>query len=87
MMKKILVAILIIGAFVGVSYIEHNYTRDNCVVIEASETGCLIRDEVGEQWYWEGEGFEVGDEVKMKMFDNLTSAYIVDDEIKEVIKK
>lgn len=87
MMKKILVAILIIGAFVGVSYIEHNYTRDNCVVVEASKTGCLILDEVGEQWYWEGEGFEVDDVVEMKMFDNLTSAYIGDDEIKEVIKK
>ena len=87
MMKKILVAILIIGAFYGVSYYEHNYTRHNCEVIAATEYGAIFEDECGFTWMVEGEGYKVGQIADIKMYDNLTHSYIDDDEIKKVIIK
>ena len=85
-MKKILIAVLILGLFCGACYIEHNYTRTDCEVIEASSMGALIEDRCGFTWYYEGEGFEVGDLVDLKMHDNFTSSNIDDDEIKKVVR-
>jgi hypothetical protein len=45
----------------------------------------LIEDGCGFTWYYEGEGYEVGTVVDLKMYDNITSAYIDDDIIKEVV--
>lgn len=86
-MKKILGLILILVLFCAASHYEHNYTRDNCKVIEASPTGALIEDRCGFTWYYEGEGFEIGEVVDLKMHDAFTSAYIDDDVIKKVVKK
>ena len=88
-MKKVvcnvLVVILFVGMLFGVGYIEHNYTRKDCVVIGSTDTGMLIEDVCGFTWYWEGESYEVGTVVDLKMYDNITSAYIDDDVIKEVV--
>ena len=64
---------------------NHNYTMKNCVVTEATETGCLIVDENGEGWYLEGEGFEVGEIVELEMHDNFTED-IYDDVLENVTK-
>lgn len=89
-MKKILIVTLFIIMFLGCCYVEHNYTRDNCTVIEATEQGCLIECQCAEFWFWEyeptGTRFQIGDIVDLKMYDNCTSAYIQDDIIKSVRK-
>ena len=87
MKRNVLVIMLLVGMFCGASYYEHNYTRQDCVVVEASPTGAIFEDRCGFTWYWEEEGFEVGDVVDLKMYDNCSSAYIDDDEIKKVIKR
>jgi hypothetical protein len=56
----------------------------DCVVVEASDKGALIVDTLGNQWYWEEEGFEVNDIVVLEMHDHFSSAYVADDIIKEV---
>ena len=87
MKKKVIVIVLIVIALIGVVHHEHNYTMSDCVVEEASQSGALIKDRVsGERWYVEGEGFTVGDEVRMLMYDNYTSAYIYDDKVMRIIK-
>lgn len=88
-MKKVVSGVLMVALFVGmllgVGYIEHNYTRKDCVVINSTDTGMLIEDGCGFTWYWEGEGYEVGTIVDLKMYDNITSAYVDDDIIKAVV--
>ena len=65
MMKRIL-TLLVLISLVGVAgYIEHNYTRDYCVAVEVTDTGVIFEDQCGYTWYWEEEGFEIGDVVYM----------------------
>ena len=86
MKKTIILIIAMVLIFGTVMHIEHNYIRDNCVVVEATETGVLVEDLEGHLWYWEGEGFEVDDAVRMYMYDNLSSAYSIDDKIMKLEK-
>ena len=86
-MKQILIAILIGIGICTLSYFDHNYTRPDCVVVEASPTGAIFEDECGFTWYVESEGYEVGQIVDLKMHDNFSSGYIYDDVIKKVVKK
>lgn len=92
-MKKIVTLILTLGVLFSFGCTakeeklikNHNYTMKNCVVTEATETGCLIVDENGEGWYLEGEGFEVGEIVELEVHDNFTED-IYDDVIENVTK-
>lgn len=85
-MKKIMIAVLLVCCVCGVSKWSHYYDKKNCVVVEASCTGALLVDELGEGWYCEGFDFAVGDVYEMKMFDNYTEKDIEDDEIVEIKK-
>ena len=85
-MKGFIVGILLVGMFCGASYYEHNYTREDCVVIEASPTGAIFEDKCGFTWYVECEGYKVGDEADLKMYDNCTVSYIDDDEVKDLVR-
>ena len=85
-MKKLLIAVLVVSGLIGVYHFENNYTRKDCVAVEATETGVIFKDQCGFTWYWEEEGFEVGDVVDMKMHTNYTMNNIDDDEIKKVVR-
>jgi len=86
-MKRMFILFIAIMIMLGtVMHIEHNYTRDNCIVVEATESGVLIEDLEGHLWYWEGRDFAVNDAVRMKMHDSFSSAYSIDDIIKKVEK-
>lgn len=85
MKKNVLVVLLLCMLFCGASYYEHNYTRYDCEVIEATTTGAIFVDRCGWTWYVEGEGYEIGQIADLKMYDSCTSAYIDDDIIKEVV--
>lgn len=78
-MKKVVV-LLVMFALGG--YIECNYTREDCVVIEATETGAIFEDKCGFTWYVDCEGYEVGDKADLKMYNNGTNNCIDDDEIR-----
>ena len=89
-MKKLakgLLTVILVGGLVFGCYTEHNYTKPNCKVINATEQDILIEDLQGNLWAFEGaHTFKVGDCVKMKMFDNGTEGYVDDDVIKSVVK-
>ena len=85
-MKGFIVSMLLVGMFCGASYYEHNYTREDCVVIEASPTGAIFEDKCGFTWYVECEGYKVGDVADLKMYDNCTVSYIDDDEVKDLVR-
>ena len=64
-------------------YFEHHYTRE-AEVVEVCGDAVLVEDTCGFKWEFYGDGFEVGQQVKMKMFTNYTHNTIFDDEIEKV---
>lgn len=64
---------------------SHYYTRKNCEVVKVDGYTVSVEDNMGRWWKFEGESFEVGDIVDVKMFDNLTDG-IKDDQIVDVKK-
>ena len=87
MFKKILVLVLFIGAFYGISYYQHNYTRENCKVVQSYNGIATIEDCTGNYWEYEDNNLQVGDCVDLKMFDNLSDTNIEDDIITKVVVK
>ena len=87
-MKKILIAVLVVSALFAVGCYERHYTRKDCRVIEVNENWVKFEDYGKEVWAIENNGeFKIGDQADLKMYDNLTSPYIYDDEIVKVTKK
>ena len=86
-MKKILVAVLVIGALYCAAYYEHNYTRENCTVVQVNDGWATIEDKCGFTWDYEDSNLNVGNVVDLKMHDHNTSAYIGDDVVKSVVLK
>ena len=64
-------------------YFEHYYTRE-AEVVEVCGDVVLVKDTCGFEWKFYGDGFEIGQQVKMKMFTNYTHDTIFDDEIEKV---
>ena len=62
---------------------EHHYTRE-AEVVEVSNDVIVVEDNCGYLWEFCGNGYEVGQQVKMKMFTNYTHDTIFDDEIEKV---
>ena len=62
---------------------EHHYTRE-AEVVEVSDDVIVVEDNCGYLWEFYGNGYEVGQQVKMKMFTNYTHDTIFDDEIEKV---
>ena len=88
MFKRILVAVVLIGMVCGACYLEHNYTRKNCEVVQVNDGWVTFKDKTGFYWDWEDKNreFEVGDFADLKMYDNCSSAYNGDDVIKNVVR-
>lgn len=88
MVKKIVIAVLVVCGLWAMGNVEHHYTRKNCRVIEVTENWVKFEDYGKEVWAFGNDGsFEVGDRADLKMYDNKTGSYIYDDEIVKVIKK
>ena len=62
---------------------EHHYTRE-AEVVEVSDDLIVVEDNCGYLWEFYGNDYEVGQQVKMKMFTNYTHDTVFDDEIEKV---
>ena len=76
-----LLVFVVLSGLVG-NY-EHHYTR-NAEVVEVSDDLIVVEDTCGFEWEFYGDGYEVDQQVKMKMFTNYTHDTIFDDEIEKV---
>ena len=85
-MKKILAVILAGLILQGLIYVNHNYTRTNCVVLQVVDGVATIGDYHGNVWDVLDSDLKVGQMVHLKMHDNYTVDK-EDDIIKKVIKK
>lgn len=79
----LVVGLLLVGG-IG-SMIENNYSRD-AIVAEVNGEEIMVVDKTDNEWVFIGEGYEVGDEVTLKMFNGYTDNTLKDDEIRRVIK-
>ena len=75
--KGIVLVVVLLCAYIAVDHLGNRYYL-NGEVIEATETGCLVTDEKGDPWYYEGEGFAVGDNVEMVMHTRETETNLDD---------
>lgn len=82
MLKKIIIATVVIIGLLVFNYTEHHYTRE--VIVR--EVDCLevtVEDKQGHLWTLKGTDYTVDQEITVVMYDNSTST-ITDDEIVRV---
>lgn len=77
---KFLIVLTIILTIGKLESNSHYYTRKDCEVVKVDGYTVSVEDNMGHWWKFEGEGFEVGDRVDVKMWDGLTNS-IKDDHI------
>ena len=77
----ILFMVILFGGAGIAGSIEHNYMREDCVVIWKGNGIVRIEDKCGYIWEFEGEGYTVGTHLDVKMHTNFTHDTIFDDRI------
>ena len=84
--KGITIISFIVALFAIGGYYDTHYTKKDCTILSATETGIIIQDLQGHTWYYEAGGFHRGEHVTMKMHSNNTDGYVEDDIILAVVK-
>ena len=76
-------AIAIIAVFATlvaiVGYVECHYTQDATITALEEDGEVVLVDARGEEWSFFGDGYEVGQKVKVTFYTNHTDGYIYDD--------
>ena len=89
--KGLLAIVVFMAMLCACGYVEHHYTRKDCVVVEVEQRLVTVEDKAGHQWcyYMDSEDYtdvpSVGTVVDLHMYTNLTDGYIYDDEITKVV--
>ena len=78
-MRVIAIAIVFAILVVMVSYVECHYTQDATITALEENGEVIFIDARGEEWSFFGEGYEVGQEVKVTFYTNHTDGCIYDD--------
>ena len=63
--------------------IQTTYTMD-AEIVAISDTDVSLVDEMGEEWVFYGQGFRIGDSVRVRFFNNGTDNTRLDDVIENV---
>lgn len=61
------------------SFVECHYTQDATIIALKEDDEVVFVDARGEEWSFFGEGYEVGQEVRVTFYTNYTDRYIYDD--------
>lgn len=62
-------------------FVECHYTQDATITALEEDGEVVFVDARGEEWSFFGEGYEVGQEIKVTFYTNHTDSYIYDDTI------
>ena len=73
----IVIVFAILVAIVG--YVECHYTQDATITALEEDGEVVLVDARGEEWSFFGDGYEVGQKVKVTFYTNHTDGYIYDD--------
>lgn len=82
-LKGIVVTVVIFGSFALVSYVEGHDSR-NAKVTDIKGSEIIVVDETDNVWSFYGDGYEVGQNVKLIVDNNHTYNKLSDDEIIKV---
>ena len=61
------------------SFVECHYTQDATITALEEDDEVVFVDARGEEWSFSGEGYEVGQEVRVTFYTNHTDRNIYDD--------
>lgn len=81
--KNITLLVIMFILFCWCSWYESHYTRE-ATVINVNNDMVTVLDMTDNVWEFEGDGFTIGDNVKMSMDTRHTDSNIYDDEIVSV---
>lgn len=81
--KNITLMMIVVVMFCWCSWYETHYTRE-ATVIDVTDNIITVVDRCDYTWSFEGDGFNVDDEVKLMMNTMHTDSNIFDDEIEDV---
>ena len=80
---NILKAIAIVTVFATlvamVGYVECHYTQDATITALEEDGEVVFVDARGEEWSFFGDGYKVGQKIKVTFYTNHTDRYIYDD--------
>ena len=79
----IILMMILVVIFYWCLWYETHYTRE-ATVIDVTDNIITVVDRCDYTWSFEGDGFNVGDEVKLMMNTMHTDSNIFDDEIEDV---
>lgn len=82
-LKKVVVVVLLCLGFYGACWYQTHYTRD-CIVIEVTDDYVMVKDKQHNYWKFVGDGFEIGQVVRLTFYNNHTDTDLIDDEIVDV---
>lgn len=80
-LRAIAIAIVFATLIAMVGYVECHYTQDATITALEEDGEVVFVDARGEEWSFFGEGYEVGQEIKVTFYTNHTDSYIYDDTI------
>ena len=78
-LRAIAIAIVFATLVSIVGYVECHYTQDATITALEEDGKVVFVDARGEEWSFFGEGYEVGQEVRVTFYTNHTDGYIYDD--------
>ena len=78
-LRVIAIAIVFAILVAMVSYVECHYTQDATITALEENNEVVFVDARGEEWSFFGDGYEVGQEVRVTFYTNHTDRDIYDD--------
>lgn len=78
-LKTIAIVTVFVTLIAMVGYVECHYTQDATITALEEDDEVVFVDARGEEWSFFGEGYEVGQEIKVTFYTNHTDRYIYDD--------
>ena len=78
-LRAIAIVIVFATLIAIVGYVECHYTQDATITALEEDDEVVFVDARGEEWSFFGEGYEVGQEVRVTFYTNHTDRNIYDD--------
>ena len=78
-LRAIAIVIVFATLIAMVGYVECHYTQDATITALEEDDEIVFVDARGEEWSFFGDGYEVGQKVKVTFYTNHTDGYIYDD--------
>ena len=78
-LKAIAIVIVFATLLAIASFVECHYTQDATITALEEDDKIVFVDTRGEEWSFFGDGYEVGQEVKVTFYTNHTDGCIYDD--------